>query len=266
MKVNVISVVLSAILTRNVCNGFSQNLSLHPSLTSVSFGRFERGAKLPPSASSSSLNAFASAALTLEKDNSTWRPGPEVTFGSSGLRLNVFGAVYGFIAISTGLLWWAGLTLCQIQRKLFPKIDSDRRIPIILGHIWGSFLLKVMRCMPIVEGKENLEELYEPGTKKLKNSVMFVANHCSWMDIPYVAMVTGWWNCKMIAKAELLKVPILSKSLSESAHLLIDRSSRRSQIKTYKDAVGWLKKGVNLCTFAEGTRSTDGRLQEFKGG
>ena len=217
----------------------------------------------PPSIA---LRSATTAAIPVEEDFSSFRPGPEITFGSSGLKLNLFGFVYGFVAISTGLLWYAGLTLCQIQRKLFPNIDKNRRGPIFVGHLWGYILLSTMRCFPIVEGKENLDELYEPGTKRFKSSVMFVANHTSWMDIPYVAMAIGWLNYKMVAKAELLKVPILSKSLRECQHILIDRSSRRSQIKTYKDGLEWLKRGVNLCTFAEGTRSVSGRLQEFKKG
>ena len=216
--------------------------------------------------SSVALGSTVSASMPVEEDFSSFRPGPEITFGSSGLKLNLFGFLYGFVAITTGLLWYAELTLCQIQRKLFPNIDKNRRGPIFFGHLWGYILLRTMRCFPLVEGRENLEELYEPGTKKFKKPVMFVANHTSWMDIPYVAMSIGWLNYKMVAKKELLKVPILSKCLRECQHILVDRSSRRSQIKTYKDGLDWLQRGVNLCTFAEGTRSVSGRLQEFKKG
>lgn len=96
--------------------------------------------------------------------------------------------------------------------------------------------------------------------------VMFVANHCSWMDIPFVGVNVGWRNYKMIAKQELLKVPILSKSLSVAGHVMLDRSSRRSQFNAYKKGVQYLKDGVNLVTFPEGTRSRDGRLGPFKKG
>jgi len=161
---------------------------------------------------------------------------------------------------------YAALTICQIQRKLFPKFDVNRKFPNLAGQIWGWNLLKIMNCFPHIEGRENLEELYIAGTKKFASPAMFVANHSSWMDIPYVAMAIGRNNYKMIAKSELLKVPILSKSLRECQHVLIDRSSRRSQIQTYKDGIDWLKKGVSLCTFAEGTRSLDGRIQKFKKG
>lgn len=122
------------------------------------------------SAKNSPLFAASAAAVSLaeEPDYTTgWTPGPEVTFGSSGLKLNIFGFYYGFMAISLGFIWYAALTLCQIQRKLFPNIDKNRRVPNFVSHLWGAVLMHITRCMPKVEGRENLEELYEPGTKKI---------------------------------------------------------------------------------------------------
>ena len=101
--------------------------------------------------------------------------------------------------------------------------------------------------------------------RKLKPA-MYVANHCSWMDIPYVCRVLGFQNCKTIAKAELLKVPILGRALKVAGHVTVDRTDRKSSMKAYKDGVQWLKDGVNLVTFPEGTRSKDGRLKSFKKG
>jgi 1-acyl-sn-glycerol-3-phosphate acyltransferase len=49
-------------------------------------------------------------------------------------------------------------------------------------------------------------------------------------------------------------------------HILIDREDRRSQLRTFKEGIGWLKKGVPIMAFPEGMRSRDGRLMEFKGG
>lgn len=104
------------------------------------------------------------------------------------------------------------------------------------------------------------------GNSKLK-SAMYVANHCSWMDIPYVGRVFGFRNNKFIAKAELLKVPILGRACAVAGHVMLDRSNRRSQMQAYKSGVQWLKDGVNLVTFPEGTRSKDnGRMGSFKKG
>ena len=99
-----------------------------------------------------------------------------------------------------------------------------------------------------------------------RKAVMYVANHTSWMDIPFVVKAIGWRNYKIIAKKELTKVPILSRCLRASQHVLLDRSNRRSQLETYKKGVSWLENGVHLMTFPEGTRSRDGRLGPFKKG
>jgi 1-acyl-sn-glycerol-3-phosphate acyltransferase len=76
------------------------------------------------------------------------------------------------------------------------------------------------------------------------------------MDIPYVAMAIGVGkNYKIIAKDELLKVPILGEAIAVGENITIDRGSRKSQVKTYKEGLRWLREGVSLCTFPEGTRS-----------
>lgn len=95
---------------------------------------------------------------------------------------------------------------------------------------------------------------------------MFVANHNSWMDIPFVGYTIGWRNYKLISKAELGKVPILGKAIKEGGNIMVDRANRRSQLKTLKDGIQWLKDGVHLCTFPEGTRSQTGHLLPFKNG
>jgi 1-acyl-sn-glycerol-3-phosphate acyltransferase len=49
-------------------------------------------------------------------------------------------------------------------------------------------------------------------------------------------------------------------------HILIDREDRKSQLRTFKDGMSWLNKGVSLMAFPEGMRSKDGRLMDFKKG
>eukprot|EP00591_Stephanopyxis_turris_P004582 CAMPEP_0195525346 /NCGR_PEP_ID=MMETSP0794_2-20130614/25761_1 /TAXON_ID=515487 /ORGANISM="Stephanopyxis turris, Strain CCMP 815" /LENGTH=399 /DNA_ID=CAMNT_0040655797 /DNA_START=9 /DNA_END=1208 /DNA_ORIENTATION=- len=221
-------------------------------------------------ASQSALFNAAAAVAAVPSDGNVgggpetkkFNPGPSITFGSSGLKLNLFGTFYGFVAISLGIFWWTALTIYQMIKKIFPKLDPFTRIPIGISHTWGMALMKLTRCYPIIKGRENLETLYG----KNPRPAMFVANHSSWMDIPFLSAAIGWNNYKIISKMELLKVPILSKSLTVGGHVMLDRTSRRSQLTTYKKGIEWLKNGVHLCTFAEGTRSRDGRLQPFKNG
>ena len=72
-------------------------------------------------------------------------------------------------------------------------------------------------------------------------AAMFVANHNSWMDIPFMGYVIGWRNYKFISKAELGQIPILGRSIKTGGHVMIDRTNRRSQILTLKSGMQWLK-------------------------
>mmetsp|Transcript_17717 Transcript_17717/g.24996 ORF Transcript_17717/g.24996 Transcript_17717/m.24996 type:complete len:394 (-) Transcript_17717:124-1305(-) len=200
-----------------------------------------------------------------------FNPGPGITFGSSGLKLNIFGMFYGFIAIFLGAFyWWTTTGLMQIFYLLTRnKIDSKRRIPVFIAQLWGKIVMSTTWCNPKVEGRENLQEIVKFNRWKRgkdRKSVMFVANHNSWMDIPYTSKVIGWTNYKIVAKQELLKVPILSRCLTASKHVILDRTNRRSQMETFKKGVSWLQEGVHLVTFPEGTRSRTGRLGPFKKG
>jgi 1-acyl-sn-glycerol-3-phosphate acyltransferase len=62
--------------------------------------------------------------------------------------------------------------------------------------------------------------------------------------------------------ADLLHVPLFL----QGHHILIDRDDRKSQLRTFKDGIAWLNKGVPIMAFPEGMRSPDGRLMEFKKG
>lgn len=95
---------------------------------------------------------------------------------------------------------------------------------------------------------------------------MFVANHNSFMDIPFLGGTIGWRNYKFVAKKELEKVPILSSAIKVAHNLMVDRKDKRSGLKTLRAGIDYLKNGVHLCTYPEGTRSADGRLKEFKNG
>jgi len=69
-----------------------------------------------------------------------------------------------------------------------------------------------------------------------------------------------------VAADELRAVPIVSQQLIDGKHILIDRSTRKGQLKSFKESVNYLKKGVGVFAFPEGTRSRSGRMMPFKGG
>lgn len=93
---------------------------------------------------------------------------------------------------------------------------------------------------------------------------VFVANHASWMDVPYSAQLPV--RAKYLAKADLTKVPILGNAMSMAQHVLVDRDDKRSQIEALRSALLILKTGTPLFVFPEGTRGPGGKMQAFKMG
>eukprot|EP00816_Leptocylindrus_hargravesii_P011856 CAMPEP_0196823190 /NCGR_PEP_ID=MMETSP1362-20130617/86482_1 /TAXON_ID=163516 /ORGANISM="Leptocylindrus danicus, Strain CCMP1856" /LENGTH=314 /DNA_ID=CAMNT_0042202981 /DNA_START=27 /DNA_END=971 /DNA_ORIENTATION=- len=175
---------------------------------------------------------------------------------------NPFGLYYGMLSIFLGIIWYAAtMTYALVYYLSRGKIDRNRRVPIFLGHVWGWINLRLARSYPVIENREVLDNLYNDN-----RAAMFVANHNSWMDIPFLGASIGWRNYKMVAKQELTKVPILGPCMTIAGHVLLSRKDRRSQLNTLKTGIDWLKRGVHLCTFPEGTRSKSGRLLKFKNG
>ncbi len=107
-----------------------------------------------------------------------------------------------------------------------------------------------------VYGLENLDA---------KKSYVFVANHRSFLDT-----ATLFFHLRrrigILAKKELLKVPILGYGMGHVNIMAIDRSNRTRAIETMKDATDRLRRGVSIGVFAEGTRARPGGLLPFKKG
>ncbi|GAX28399.1 1-acyl-sn-glycerol-3-phosphate acyltransferase [Fistulifera solaris] len=176
--------------------------------------------------------------------------------------LNPFGLWYGVVAVTLGIPWYIAMTICQIFYKLTgERFDRLRRIPIFITQIWGTLLLRLTHCYPKMEGLDILRKFYKEG-----RCAMFVANHSSWMDIPYLGATIGWRNYKLISKKELQRVPILGKAIKVGGNILVDRQDRKSQLLTLKKGIQYLQDGVHLCTYPEGTRTRTGRLMPFKNG
>jgi 1-acyl-sn-glycerol-3-phosphate acyltransferase len=70
----------------------------------------------------------------------------------------------------------------------------------------------------------------------------------------------------VIAKKEMLKLPIASKFMRYVNVIAIDRTNKESAIRTMKNAAEKLRSGVSFGVFAEGTRAMPDELLPFKKG
>lgn len=210
--------------------------------------------------------------------------------------VNGFGLWCAAVSVFTGPLWVAAMSTLQAIYKINADWDPNRALYDKTGKIWSKTWLTLTDSYPTFSG--DVDRL-----KSSQGPCLYVANHASWLDIPVICTVLDP-VFKFIAKGELRKVPCIGQQLEgvcircirrnrtlyttalralthtlsplsihisrtvprQGNHILIDREDRRSQLRTFKDGIGWLKKGVPIMAFPEGMRSRDGKLMDFKGG
>ena len=92
---------------------------------------------------------------------------------------------------------------------------------------------------------------------------LFVSNHQSIYDTP-ILWASLPFQLRIIAKASLGRFPVLGWHLRYTGHLLVDRA--RTGQATMRRVADLMKHGHSLSVYAEGTRSSDGRVAPFKAG
>src|ERR1700731_3384820 len=96
-------------------------------------------------------------------------------------------------------------------------------------------------------------------------TVIFAANHTSAADAPAVVGAIPR-RIAILLKRTLFKYPIVSQAFHLAQFIPVDRFNRDSAIISLEKATEALKNGQSFLIYPEGTRSPDGRLQEFKKG
>src|SRR5271167_1343406 len=94
---------------------------------------------------------------------------------------------------------------------------------------------------------------------------LFVANHTSSADAPAVVGAIPR-RIAILLKRSLFKYPIVGQAFHLAHFIPVDRYDRDSAIHSLEEATEALRNGQSFLIYPEGTRSPDGRLQEFKKG
>lgn len=112
-------------------------------------------------------------------------------------------------------------------------------------------------------GSQVVEVQWEAPPESLPSPMVMVSNHASNLDGPLINIALPQRSIRYVVKAELLKVPILGRSLVSSGCVPIHRQERG---KGREALAATTTKSTDLLFFAEGTRTKDGHLQPFKKG
>ncbi len=148
--------------------------------------------------------------------------------------------------------WTALVAICGTP---FSLISSDYMHNS--ARIWGVVTLWLAGVRLKVEGVEHLPSSGRP--------VIFVGNHQGNFDIH--SLFAGLpVQFRWMAKEELFRIPLFGLAMRRSGYIPIDRRDRRKAMRSIGIAAEKIRAGTSVVVFPEGTRSEDGRLQEFKKG
>ena len=107
-----------------------------------------------------------------------------------------------------------------------------------------------------VTGQEHLDP---------NQTYVFISNHRSYLDTATIFAYTGR-RLGVLAKKELLKVPIMGFGMGYVNIMAIDRSNRERALQTVEAATARIRSGRSFAVFAEGTRAKPGEFLPFKKG
>ncbi len=150
--------------------------------------------------------------------------------------------------ILTGVLCGPALLSCLL--------DRSGQWPSFFQRLWVKALLGINGIRLRVGSAPKIDR---------GQACILVSNHASILDIP--AMICAFpFPVRFIAKRSLIWFPIFGWFLQLSGHILIDRESAQAALRSLKKGAALLARGISIIVFAEGTRSPDGEVKEFKKG
>lgn len=132
----------------------------------------------------------------------------------------------------------------------------DKRGTIVhyVGRFWSLLNIYLSGTQVKIRGKEKIDT---------RRSYIVMSNHQSlfdvWALIGKIPLQIRW-----IVKKEIRKVPVFGYALERMGHIYIDRGNRTDAYAGLNEAARRVKEGTSVIIFPEGTRSKDGRLQQFR--
>lgn len=135
--------------------------------------------------------------------------------------------------------------------------DDSHRVFHWVARTYSKLVLRIFVVRLTVKGGENVT----PG-----QPFVYVANHASMFDIP--ATIAGIPDrIHLIYKKELERIPLFGWGLKLGrTYIGIDRGKGLKAMRSLERAIERIRAGASVLLFAEGTRTSDGRLQPFKRG
>ena len=106
------------------------------------------------------------------------------------------------------------------------------------------------------------------GNIPANSNVVVVANHSSHLDFALLGHAFGplGRDLRVLAAKDYFFNTAARRFLAANFTMMIPFDRERAQLESLEDALAQLAAGRSVLMFPEGTRSTDGRIQDFKSG
>ncbi len=138
---------------------------------------------------------------------------------------------------------------------LYP-FDKMRKIAHAHSFLWSDLLIALNPYWDIeISGLKNIN--------KTKTYVI-VANHQSLTDI--ILLYQTNMQFKWIANEHLFRLPIVGWAMCLAKHIKLRKGKFESIKKAYQEAAAWLRRGMSVSIFPEGTRGNADGMKEFQNG
>jgi len=160
----------------------------------------------------------------------------------------------------------------SLRHTLTGLVDTGRiSVPTVIDSLLGRLTVETCDRRLLWWSKKLFRDaaidLVVRGREHAEGSEPFVvmSNHQSLYDIPALfCSLPG--RVRMVAKAELFKVPIWGKAMLAAGFIRVDRGDRDRAAASLREGNSRLKEGTRVWIAPEGTRSTTGALGVFKKG
>jgi 1-acyl-sn-glycerol-3-phosphate acyltransferase len=161
-----------------------------------------------------------------------------------------------FWAPFANLLWYAYTVVMATLSLLLWPFDRSGRLQHWCARWWCRLVAWTIFTRIRVHGADRVRP---------DRPYVYMANHASLIDIPalFAYLPHPFW---IMAKRGLFWVPFMGWHLATAGHFPIDRGDARKTARSVRRVIEGVQNGKSLALFPEGTRTRDGRLQDFKSG
>jgi 1-acyl-sn-glycerol-3-phosphate acyltransferase len=142
-------------------------------------------------------------------------------------------------------------TLVDVARGSLERTAVDERV-----RWFGRRVIELLDVKLEASGADNVPP----------RAVVYMSNHQSHLDIPMLYATLPSPTIRMLAKAELFRIPLWGRGLRGAEFIEVDRSNHTRAVQSIEQAARLVREGVSIYLAPEGTRSIDGRIGKLKKG